>query len=138
MILSSYVSKFKMKWCAISLESTGPSVFVVMILFDVWDPISIFQKQFPRLQTWMGRVSSMKEEMKFRDRKDISKCGNRIVKISGLKSLLHGKSRDVVYKFFSKPRPLGKKGSLIKDDCLSVTTRSISSKRHFDKERRDF
>ena len=41
-----------MKWCVISLESTGPSVFVVMILFDVWDPISIFQKQFPRLQTW--------------------------------------------------------------------------------------
>ena len=53
-------------------------------------------------------------------------------------SLLHGKSREVVYKFFSKPRPLGKEKSLNKDDCLSVTTKSISSKRHFDKERREF
>ena len=53
-------------------------------------------------------------------------------------SLLHGKSREVVYKFFSKPRPLGKGKSLNKEDCLSVTTKSISSKRHFDKERREF
>ena len=53
-------------------------------------------------------------------------------------SLLHGKSREVVYKFFSKPRPLGKEKSLNKDDCLSVTTKSISSKRHFDKERREY
>ena len=53
-------------------------------------------------------------------------------------SLLHGKSREVVYKFFSKPRPLGKEKSLNKDDCLSVTTKSISIKRHFDKERREY
>ena len=53
-------------------------------------------------------------------------------------SLLHGRSREVVYKFFSHPRPLGKEKSLHKDDCLSVTTKSISSSRHFDKERREY
>ena len=53
-------------------------------------------------------------------------------------SLLHGKSREVVYKFFSKPRPLGKEKTLKKDDCLSVTTKSISSKKHFDEERREY
>jgi len=53
-------------------------------------------------------------------------------------SLLHGKSREVVYKFFSKPRPLGKEKTLKKDDCLSVTTKSISSKKYFDEERREY
>lgn len=59
-------------------------------------------------------------------------------KIRAEVSLLHGKSREVVYKFFSNPRPLGKEKSLNKDDCLSVTTKSISSSRHFDKERREY
>ena len=53
-------------------------------------------------------------------------------------SLLHGKSREVVYKFFSKPRPLGKEKTMKKDDCLSVTTKSISSRKHFDEERREY
>jgi len=53
-------------------------------------------------------------------------------------SLLHGKSREVVYKFFSQPRPLGKEKTLKKDDCLSVTTKSISSEKHFDEERREY
>ena len=53
-------------------------------------------------------------------------------------SLLHGKSREVVYKFFSKPQPLGKEKTLKKDDCLSVTIKSISSKKYFDEERREY